>query len=77
MAASSGTIRRRARHAPRDKEQHPASLKSESKHTAETIIAYFIISSPGMMPQRFAAEGSFSHTLGRCGLSRCHGRGSK
>jgi hypothetical protein len=23
-------------HAPRDKENHPASLKSESKHTAET-----------------------------------------
>ena len=40
-------------------------------------IIYFIISSPGMMPQRLAADGSFAQTLGLCGTSRCHGRGSK
>ncbi len=39
--------------------------------------SYCIISSPGITPHRLEADGSFSHTLGRCGLSRCQGRGSK
>jgi uncharacterized protein YfaP (DUF2135 family) len=38
---------------------------------------YCIISSGGMIPQRLEADGSFSHTFGFCGLSRCQGRGSK
>jgi hypothetical protein len=38
---------------------------------------YCIISSGGIGPQRFAAFGPFGHVFGHCGLSRCHGRGSK
>ena len=30
-------------HAPRDKEQHPASPKSESKHTAETAAVEVVV----------------------------------
>ncbi len=42
MAASSGIIRAAlGSHAPRDKEQHPASPKSESKHTAEPVYGWF------------------------------------
>jgi hypothetical protein len=40
-------------------------------------IIYFIISSLGMIPQRLAAEGSLAQTLGLCGTSWCHDRGSK
>src|SRR5580692_2995673 len=38
---------------------------------------YFIISSLGIMPHRLDADGSLAQTFGRCGASRCHGRGSK
>ena len=38
---------------------------------------YLSISSGGRMPHRFDAEGSLAQTFGRCGWSRCHGRGSK
>jgi hypothetical protein len=35
---------------------------------------YFIISSGGIGPHRFAASGVFGHVFGRCGLSRCQGK---
>lgn len=40
-------------------------------------LRYFIISSGGIGPQRLAASGVFGQIFGRCGLSRCQGRGSK
>jgi formylglycine-generating enzyme required for sulfatase activity len=38
---------------------------------------YLVISSGGGGPQRFEDAGSLGQTFGRCGWSRCHGRGSK
>ncbi len=55
----------------------PIIAGSEDQATIVDDAYNFIISSGGIGPHRFAAEGSFAHTFGRCGLSRCHGLGSK
>ena len=77
------------RHRRRGEEQNSGSGKScapngqrgRSSRTfslpPDAATSQCIISSPGITPHKLEAEGSFSQTFGRCGLSRCQGRGSK
>jgi hypothetical protein len=56
----------------------PSSSTRCSARAAKALArCHCIISSGGIGPHRFAASGVFGQVFGRCGLSRCQGRGSK